>query len=463
MKRLTTFIVIVFGIIQIASAQPLLQRDVKIQEEMQLGAGDYEFSNPEIALPSDDISALNIKSFGFHVYWSAKNDYLSYNYPALTHIGYFSLEVDTASGKISNSRGWESTVLVSYAHSKKVKVSPVLTIFGAESNKAILKNTTKRATLIDAVIKLIKKRGGDGVNIDFESVASSEKDDLVSFVSEFKTRLKTELPKTEISLCLPAVDWNNSFDVVKLSEHIDFFIMMGYDYYYSGSQNAGPVAPLYGANYNIDKSVDNYINKGLVKSKLLLGVPWYGYSWVTENSDKMSKVVESGKAVTYAEAKTLGASHTVQRDDLYRVPWMAYNESGKWYQVWYDDSLSLAEKYLLAKNKGIGGVAVWALSYAGANKEPYNAIVSVFNDPGFVFESNSDEYLYFSDDKLILKNNNFSIESISICDLMGRMFDNISIDFESINLNNLPKGTYFIVVKIKELNHPLLKKININR
>ncbi len=463
MKRLTTFLVVLIGFIQFANAQPLLQRDVKIQEEMQLGAQGFDFSNSEIALPSDDISALNIKSFGFHVYWASKNSYLSYNYSALTHIGYFSLEVDTATGKISNSRGWESTAMVSYAHSKKVKISPVLTLFGAESNKAILKNPVKRDTLINSVIKLIKQRGGDGVNIDFESVASSEKDDLVSFVSDFKTKLKAALPKTEISLCLPAVDWNNSFDVVKLSEHIDFFIMMGYDYYYSGSQNAGPVAPLYGGNYNIDKSIDSYINKGLAKSKLLLGVPWYGYSWVTESAEKMSKVVESGKAVTYAEAKTLAASHSAQRDDLYKVPWMTYNENGKWYQVWYDDSLSLAEKYLSVKNKGIGGIAVWALSYAGTFKEPFNGIISIFNEPGFVFDNNSEEYFYISNSKIILKNNQYDIESISIYDVMGNTFYNEMYDFESINLNNLTNGTYFIVVKLRELNYPLLKKVNINR
>ncbi len=463
MKRLATLLVIVIGFIQIANAQPMLQRDIKIHEEVKLGAQEFEINSSDLALPSDDISTLNIKSFGFHVYWASKNSYLSYNYSALTHIGYFSLEVDTATGKISNSRGWESTAMVSYAHSKKVKISPVLTLFGAESNKAILKNPSKRDTLIDAVIKLIKQRGGDGVNIDFESVASAEKDDLVSFVSSLKTKLKAALPKTEISLCLPAVDWNNSFDVVKLSEHVDFFIMMGYDYYYSGSQNAGPVAPLYGGNYNIEKSVDSYLNKGLAKSKLLLGVPWYGYSWVTESSDKMSKTLESGKAVTYSDAKTLAASHPPQREDTYRVPWMSYNESGKWYQVWYDDSLSLSEKYLYAKNKGIGGIAVWALSYAGTLKEPFNGIISIFNEPGFVFDTKTDDYFYISNGKIILKKDEYNVESICIYDIMGNTFDNVSINFESINISNFPVGTYFIVVKLRELNYPLLKKVNINR
>jgi hypothetical protein len=54
--------------------------------------------------------------------------------------------------------------------------------------------------------------------------------------------------------------------------------MMGYNYYWSGSSTAGPVAPLDGEDYDITGSIrEDYLDEGVAPSRLLLGMPWYGY------------------------------------------------------------------------------------------------------------------------------------------------------------------------------------------
>jgi GH18 family chitinase len=196
--------------------------------------------------------------------------------------------------------------------------------------------------------------------------------------------IKADLPSAEISMATPAVDWNGSWDFKALSELCDYLIVMGYDYYWSGSPTSGPVAPLQTENYNVTRTVDTYLSSGVNPQKLLLGVPWYGYDWpVTSNTRKASST-GTATARIYTAAKQLAVTNGYTFDQMTKVPWVAYKSSSIWRQLWYDDTVSLFLKYNLVNTKNLGGIGIWALSYEGGSGEIWRNIKNGFSPPDTV-------------------------------------------------------------------------------
>ena len=334
------------------------------------------------AIPSNLITTgtrtLTRKVLGWYPYWAPSSAYLSFDYSALSHIAYFSYEVDTATGGYTTIHDWNTTPIVDFAHQRGTKVLLTVTNFGSSGNTEILSDSLKQKFMINTIISLLKSRNGDGVNFDFESVSNTQRVNLVNFTKRAIRLIKTELPASEISMASPAVDWAGSWDLKTLSELCDYLIVMGYDYYWSGSSTAGPVAPLEGENYNVSKTVYNYINSGVSPRKLLLGVPWYGYDWPVVNNSRKATATGAAAARIYAAANQLADSYGKIFDQTTKVQWVSYLNSSLWRQLWFDDTLSLSMKYNLVNAQNLGGIAIWALSYEGGYKDIWEKIISAF-------------------------------------------------------------------------------------
>jgi spore germination protein YaaH len=322
---------------------------------------------------------LNRKVLGWHPYWAGATAYLSYDYSALSHIAYFSYEVDTATGGYTTINSWNSTPIIDYAHQRGTKVLLTVTNFGTSRNNELLTDTDKQKFLINTIITLLKSRNGDGVNFDLESVSVSRRNDLVSFIGMAVSLIKAELPDAEISLATPAVDWSGAWDLKKLSELCDYLIVMGYNYYWGGSSTAGPVAPLDGESYNVTKTVITYLNAGVAPEKLLLGVPWYGYDWPVVSQTRKSATTGTGTAKTFIAAQEIANTNIKTFDPSTKVPWVSYSASSTIRQLWFDDNVSLGLKYNFADSKNLAGIGIWALSYEGSDQEVWSTINNAFS------------------------------------------------------------------------------------
>jgi len=329
-------------------------------------------------LKSRSAGKLTHKVYGWHPYWVDAGAYLSYDYNALSHIAYFSLEVDTATGGYTTLRGWDTTPIISYAHQRGVKVTLTVTNFGSARNTELLTDTVKQWNLINTVISQLQSRNGDGVNFDFESVPATQKANMVSFCRRAVRGIKAVLPSAEISLATPAVNWSDGWDLGALAGICDYLIMMGYNYYWSGSATAGPVAPVSGENYHVVRSInEDYMAEGVPPNKLLLGVPWYGYDWPVTSSVRKAATTGTGTSRTYNSALALVATGTRIFDDLTGVPYMSYQTS-QWRQMWYDDSTSLQIKSNIAKDMYLAGIGIWALSYEAGRPELWKGLKTAF-------------------------------------------------------------------------------------
>lgn len=322
---------------------------------------------------------LTHKIYGWHPYWASASAYLSYDYNALTHIAYFSYEVDTATGGYTTLRGWNTSPVIDYAHQRGVKVTLTVTNFGAARNTELLSDTVKQRFLLTMIVQQLKSRNGDGVNFDFETVPAAQKANMVDFCRRAVRIIKKELPAAEISLATPAVDWSSAWDYNSLARICDYLIIMGYNYYWSGSATAGPVAPLTGETQNVTRSIDTYINAGVPPEKLLLGVPWYGYDWPVVSSARKAATTGIGTSRIYRAAEELAELHGRKFDQATGVPWVSYMAGTDWRQLWYDDSVSLSLKYDLVKTKKLAGIGIWALSYEGSGTGMWGSIKTSYS------------------------------------------------------------------------------------
>lgn len=430
--------------------------------ENQNSSYQNQKSNAALSPDSSSEKRISKKVFGYFPSWSDLSSFSKYDFSVITHIGFFDYGVDTASGKLYTGNSSKFINLIDLAKANGCKTALTVTNFGISKNTALLSSPIKRNKLISDILNEILLSKFDGVNIDFESVSGTQKDNMTAFFKELDSTLNAANPKLEISIAAPAVDWNKSFNLPVLSEYIDMFVIMGYDYYWSTSETAGPVAPLEGENYNVTRSVNYYCDSLPDYSKILLGVPWYGYEWKTENSDRKSKAVSSAAAMTYPKAETYanqnGKIFDTKTKTVYYSRYDAEAASNK--QCWYDDSLSLAYKYALVNEKQLGGIGIWAVSYTGTErKELWNGIAEAFPIQSGIAEdcqSNNIEIKIIANSVIIKNSDQILIKNIKIYDILGRVLSNnigaFSDSYKQIQINNNFEKIIFIEIETETRN-----------
>lgn len=332
---------------------------------------------------SNSSCSLEYEVYGWNPYWMG-TAYENYDYSLLSTVSYFSYEVNPNTGSYDDIHYWKTTSLVDSAHNNGVRVELCVTNFGSTDNATLLGNSSAKQTLIDSLISLVIYRNADGVNIDFEEVSSSQKTSLTQFMIALCNQMHAAIPGSTISMAIPAVDWSNVYDVASLNSYVDRFIIMGYGYHYSGSTEAGPTANLYSgsiwSSYNLVKSVNYYLDKGASNTKLMLGVPYYGYVWKTATSSIPSTTLASGTAKYYNSVKNnYWGTYTRQTDAHSNSPYYAFQSSGAWYQCWADDEYSLAGTYDMVKQKNIAGIGIWALGYDDGYTELWDLLEDKFS------------------------------------------------------------------------------------
>ena len=141
-------------------------------------------------------------------------------------------------------------------------------------NSFFLENSKAQTTLIVSLSSLLALRAADGINIDFEGVSKKNKKDFTKFIIKVSKKLKQVNPKHMISLCLYAEDWNDIFEIKTIDSYVDFYTLMGYDYYGGFSKTTGPVTPFKKSERfgnGLEESVKAYENKGVDLNKLIVG------------------------------------------------------------------------------------------------------------------------------------------------------------------------------------------------
>jgi hypothetical protein len=322
--------------------------------------------------------------FGFHPYW-AGSDYLNYQWNLLSDFCYFSYEVDPNTGGPLTYHDWLTDPAIDSAKAHGVKVHLCATLFSGHNSFFI--SMISRQNLIDNLVSFVQQRNADGVNIDFEAVPSSLGDSVTSFMRDLSVQMRTILPDIMISIDLPAVNWGNDFQVPELDQYVDFFFIMGYDYYWNGSSQAGPVSPLYsltsGSDYSIARTISAYGTSGISQDKFILGVPYYGRKWKTASNTIPSSALATGTALTYTgirgNSSIYNLSNLIWELNSFSSCFIFF-QNDSWNQCFIGLDRDLRKKYDIVNYRNLAGIGIWALGYDNGYPDLWQAISDKFTD-----------------------------------------------------------------------------------
>ena len=157
---------------------------------------------------------------------------------------------------------------------------------------------------------------------------------------------------------------------------------MAYDFYRPSSLQAGPVAPLRGKctsenwklktdnclDYDVITSIGD-ITKLVSPSKVILGVPFYGYEWQTVDTQFLARTYpQTGLTATYKRVRELldnnsESSLSATWSGTTFTPYLSYTKDGNTYQIHYEDDNSLKLKIEFVHQAKLAGLAIWAVGY----------------------------------------------------------------------------------------------------
>ena len=250
-----------------------------------------------------------------------------------------------------------SSSYVQQAHDMGLEVWALIDNFSTEiDTKTILSSTTTRTRLIENLVQTVKDYNIDGINIDFEQVSMNAGDDYIQFIRELSVVCRKEGIVLSVDNYVPT-GYTDHYNREEQGLFADYVIIMGYDEYYSGSDEAGPVA-------SIDFVADGIADTVAVvpANKVINAVPFYTRIWKTEGGSVSCESVSMDAAVqfianngieTYWNEETGHNYGEIQIGDAF-------------YQIWLEDIQALEEKLGVMGNYDLGGIAGWKLGLENA-------------------------------------------------------------------------------------------------
>jgi spore germination protein YaaH len=364
-------------------------------------------ANVTLGPATNPAGGVDREVFGFAPYWAIK-DWSQWNFSLLTTLAYFGLDINADGSIATNTNGWTGwnsqnlVDTINAAHAAGDRVVVVIKAFDTATINNILNTPGARQAAITNTINAIAAKNLDGVNVDFEGTASSLWPDLQSGMTNFMGALSSQVhqrwPQAMVSIDTysGSASWDGGeFKIGDLAPNVDAFFVMAYDMAFGNFPgHAGANAPLNGWTYNDTLSVSQYMSKAPA-SKILLGVPYYGYKWSTADSTPNSAITGGGQADTYSGILTdltCGAQQLTQSwDSIAASPWISWyspvtndpcgGNHGSWRELYYDNANSLGDKYDLVNNSNLLGTGMWALGYDGTSQDLWNALRVKFGNP----------------------------------------------------------------------------------
>lgn len=324
--------------------------------------------------------------FGYLPYWERKSAPPYFQYQLLSHIALFDFSVSTNGDISSYPVGWPNdwADMMNTAHENGVKLIMCVVEFDDDKIHTLINDTTACQNFYQNVSSIINIYNLDGINIDFEGLKVADRSTPINnFMQGLSDYIKTHVgPEQEISFAGPAVNWSG-WDLPSLVDACDYVFIMGYNYWWSGSSTTGPTAPITGTYYNLEQSI---VNKSsgygtCDRSKLILGLPYYGIKWMVSESQKSqvnANALSSGKSIFYASTMDLFSTQGKQWSTKYEDSWTYYQSGGDWYQSWCSDAISMDAKEKLVFEYDLMGTGMWALGYDEDKLELWNVLSDNF-------------------------------------------------------------------------------------
>lgn len=256
----------------------------------------------------------------------------------------------------------------------------------------ILSNDDQRRRHVAAIVAFVEDGKFDGVDIDYEQFAFADSKDTwettrpswVAFISELSDELHG-IDKTLTVSIPPVYDDGQTddsgywvYDYAAITPMVDRIRVLAYDY---STKEAGPVAPLKW----VRRAVRGTAEASGDPSKLVLGLPLYGYNWPVRVKGTCPKDDPSvgrttvnmrtlDKLVKKRGAKPVYDENTGEYSFTYRLKLSAGGQTcTQTREVHYVEGTGAQLRLEIAREADFGGVSLWAFGFE--NGSVWNRIV----------------------------------------------------------------------------------------
>lgn len=281
------------------------------------------------------------------------------------------IHVADTNGNISSIA---SADYVSYAHKQNVEVWMTVRDFDGgisseQESYELLSYTSRRETLITQLIAEALRVGVDGINVDFEKISDKCGEHYIEFIRELSVKCRQNGLVLSVDNYVPK-SFNTQYDRKEQGIVADYVVIMGYDEYYAGSPEAGPVS-----SYNYVKEGITETLKEVPAEKVISGIPFFTRLWKetpkTEEELKSDKGTDAEQYSTTVESDAYGmdnAQAIVKQagvdttwDKKVGQNYATWEADGSKYEIWMEDSKSIEAKLKLMKKYKLAGTAEWSL------------------------------------------------------------------------------------------------------
>ncbi len=330
--------------------------------------------------------------YGFLPYWqmnAAVAEHLRTT--PVTTLALFSVAARRNGALNTNPQGYRRITgdigrrLIREAHERGARVELVFTSFGEARNGRLFgrvapppiveglpaASPTPSASppwrrTVDELVDLAVDLGVDGINVDVEQLDPADRPAYHDFLATLRSRLRAAIEDGQVSVATEAGERGVGTAATAADAGVDRVFLMGYDYHWGGSPPgaSSPVDRFDGVP-TLRWSIGRYVEAGVPRDRILLGLPLYGMTWRTLGPDRFTPVVGNGIPwLPHQNVDTLAhPTFAATRDPVEVAEWFAEEDGAEWLITYYDSPATLRSKLGLARDQGLAGGGFWALGY----------------------------------------------------------------------------------------------------
>jgi len=344
--------------------------------------------------------------YGYLPYWQVTDSMAAYLHDVpVSTLAMFSVSARRNGAVDSRDPGYKRITselgrrIIADAHARGTRVELVFTSFGGDRNgiffgrlAAPVRNPTSSAQpspgsspqavptpsgsplpaappwqrTVGDLARLAVNLGVDGINVDVEQLDELDRAEYGQFLAALRAALDTAAPGATLTVATEAGLRGTGNAVAAAAAGVDRIFLMGYDYHWSGSQ-PGASSPVDRSDglYSLRWSIDQYVEAGVPRDHIVLGLPLYGMSWQTTGPDRSAPVL--GRGSSWIPNRHLDVlldpAFAPGRDPLEVAAFFIRPEGDVWRVTYYDSPATLRSKLAFARDQGLAGGGFWALGY----------------------------------------------------------------------------------------------------
>ena len=236
----------------------------------------------------------------------------------------------------------------------------------------VMTHTSVRDYLTNQIIAAAIEYDLDGINLDFEALASEAGDAYVQFIRELSIKCDNNDLVLSVDNYVPT-SYTEFYNRAEQAVFADYVIIMAYDEHYSGSEDIGSVSSIGFVKNGVKDTL-----KEVPAEQVILGLPFYSRIWELTPKSGSGEDVESAAEdyVPYTFTCTEEGMQTTEdlctANNAQEV-WSEevgqyvaeYASEDKTHKVWIENEKSLEEKLRVMKDSKLAGAAYWKLGLEG--------------------------------------------------------------------------------------------------